>query len=105
MTVTGRLAYVGLGANLGDSRANVHAAAARVAGLPGVTACRLSSLYETAPWGKTDQPWFVNAVAELRVALAPGDLLETLLRIELDLGRVRQERWGPRTIDLDYLLD
>ena len=100
-----RLAYVGLGANLGDPAANVRVAAARLAALPGISACRLSGLYETAPWGKTDQPWFVNAAAELTVDLPPDDLLTALQAIEADLGRVRHERWGPRTIDLDYLLD
>jgi 2-amino-4-hydroxy-6-hydroxymethyldihydropteridine diphosphokinase len=97
-----RRVWIGLGGNLDGPVARVLAAADRLAGLGPL---RLSSLYETAPWGRADQPWFVNAVAELETALAPAALLAELQRIELELGRVRNERWGPRAIDLDYLLD
>ncbi|HEY3108591.1 MAG TPA: 2-amino-4-hydroxy-6-hydroxymethyldihydropteridine diphosphokinase [Chloroflexota bacterium] len=97
-----RRVWIGLGGNLDGPAARVLAAADRLAGLGPL---RLSSLYETAPWGRADQPWFVNAVAELETALAPAALLAELQRIELELGRVRNERWGPRAIDLDYLLD
>jgi 2-amino-4-hydroxy-6-hydroxymethyldihydropteridine diphosphokinase len=100
-----RRVWVGLGANLGDPAANVLEAARRLGGLPGVRRLGLSPLYDTAPWGVTDQPWFVNAVAELETDLAPGALLRSLLDIERPMGRVRRERWGPRVIDLDYLLD
>jgi 2-amino-4-hydroxy-6-hydroxymethyldihydropteridine diphosphokinase len=100
--MTTRRVWVGLGGNVDGPAARVLAAAGRLAALGQV---RLSSLYETAPWGKTDQPWFVNAVAELETALAPPALLAELQRIEVELGRVRNERWGPRAIDLDYLLD
>ena len=97
-----RRVWIGLGGNLDGPVARVLAAADRLAGLGPL---RLSSLYETAPWGRADQPWFVNAVAQLETALAPAALLAELQRIELELGRVRNERWGPRAIDLDYLLD
>lgn len=97
-----RLVWVSLGANLGDRTSNVLKGAQRLGALGPL---RLSSLYETAPWGKTDQPWFVNAVAELSTALAAADLHRHLQGIEEELGRVHNERWGPRTIDLDYLLD
>jgi 2-amino-4-hydroxy-6-hydroxymethyldihydropteridine diphosphokinase len=77
----------------------------RLAIAPEFLGGRCSSLYETAPWGKTDQPWFVNAVIEVETESAPRAVLDRLLAIETALGRERPERWGPRTIDLDYLLD
>jgi 2-amino-4-hydroxy-6-hydroxymethyldihydropteridine diphosphokinase len=94
----GVLAYVGLGSNLGDRRAMIAGALDRL------QPRRVSSIVETEPWGVTDQPRFLNAVAEIETELAPGALLDRLLDIERDLGRVRTERWGPRTIDLDLLL-
>jgi len=101
-------AFVGLGGNLGDVPRVVRGAAATLAALPGVTGLRLSSLYRTPAWGRTDQPDFVNAVAMLDTALAPMDLLDALLGIEQDFGRSRSEapgdQWGPRTLDLDLLL-
>ena len=103
--VSARRVWIGLGANLGDPAANVLEAARRLAALSGVLSLRLSPLYDTAPWGVTDQPWFVNAAAELETDLAPQALLGELLAIEAAMGRVRRERWGPRPIDLDYLLD
>jgi 2-amino-4-hydroxy-6-hydroxymethyldihydropteridine diphosphokinase len=93
------LAYIGLGANLGDREETIRTAAAALG------ARRLSAIRETAPWGVEDQPPFLNAVAELDTDLEPRALLERLLSIERDLGRVRDgRRWGPRTIDLDLLL-
>lgn len=65
---------------------------------------RASALYETAAWGKTDQPSFYNQALELETALTPKDLLELLLAIEKKLGRQRDEKFGPRTIDIDILL-
>jgi 2-amino-4-hydroxy-6-hydroxymethyldihydropteridine diphosphokinase len=93
------IAYVGLGANLGDREGTIRAA---VAQLPGVVA--VSHLRETDPVGLTDQPRFLNGVAELETELAPRELLDVLLAVERRLGRERRERWGPRTIDLDLLL-
>jgi len=93
------VAYVGLGANLGDREAAIRAAAAA---LP---ATRLSTIRETEPWGYADQPPFLNAVAEVETNLSPRALLERLLEVERSLGRRRDgPRWGPRTIDLDLLL-
>jgi 2-amino-4-hydroxy-6-hydroxymethyldihydropteridine diphosphokinase len=93
------LAYVGLGANLGDREAAIRAAAEAIG------ARRLSPIVETEPWGYEDQPRFLNAVAELETDLPPRRLLERLLEVERTLGRVRTgPRWGPRTIDLDLLL-
>ena len=100
-----RRVWVGVGANLGDPAANVREAIQRLSAAPEFASGRASSLYETAPWGKTDQPWFVNAVAELETDATPDQVLDRLLAIETEMGRVRHERWGPRVIDLDYLLD
>ena len=93
------MVYVGLGANLGDREATIRAA---VVALPGVVS--VSSLRETDPVGKTDQPKFLNGVAALDTSLSPRELLDLLLSIERELGRERRERWGPRVIDLDLLL-
>jgi 2-amino-4-hydroxy-6-hydroxymethyldihydropteridine diphosphokinase len=97
------IAYIGLGANLGDREGSLNAALERLADLGPV---RVSSFRETDPVGVTDQPRFVNAVAELEAAQGARELLERLLEIERELGRDRssEERWGPRTIDLDLLL-
>jgi 2-amino-4-hydroxy-6-hydroxymethyldihydropteridine diphosphokinase len=92
-------AYVGLGANLGDREASIRRAAELIG------ARRLSSVRETEPWGRTDQPAFLNAAAEVETVLAAPAFLAQLLAVERQLGRVRtDERWGPRTIDLDLLL-
>jgi len=91
-------AFIGLGSNLGDRQATLEAALRRLAPL------RVSRLVETEPWGRTDQPRFLNAVAELETGLEPEPLLDRLLEIEREFGRVRARRWGPRTLDLDLLL-
>lgn len=97
-------AYVGLGSNLGDRAANLAAALDRLAQAPSISLLRRSGLYETAPLGVLDQPWFLNAVVELEVALGPRGLLAALKEIERDLGRQPGRRWGERLIDLDLLL-
>lgn len=97
-------AYVALGANLGDPAATVLAAFAALANLPESRVSHGSSLYRTAPVGLTDQPEFVNAVAQLETTLAPEALLEALFDIEERFGRIRAEKNGPRTLDLDLLL-
>jgi 2-amino-4-hydroxy-6-hydroxymethyldihydropteridine diphosphokinase len=96
-------AYIGLGSNLGDREENLRRALARLAELGPV---RSSSFQETDPVGVTDQPRFLNAAAELETELAPRELLERLLAIERELGRdrKREQRWGPRLVDLDLLL-
>lgn len=94
-------AIVGLGSNLGESAEEVTRAFDLLEGVGRVTA--RSSLYRTAPWGKTDQPAFVNAVAIVETALAPRALLAALKAIERQRGRVPSERWGPRLLDLDLL--
>ena len=100
-----RLVWIGLGANLGDAEASLREAARRLAEPGHLADVRVSSLYQSAPWGKSDQPWFTNAVLEGRTARPPLELLRELLALEQRMGRERHERWGPRTIDLDYLLD
>lgn len=97
-------AYIGIGSNVGDRAATIAAAVERIGDLPRTRVIRLSSLIETEPVGVTDQPRFLNAAAELRTGLEPVELLDALLGIEDELGRVRRERWGPRTVDLDLLL-
>jgi 2-amino-4-hydroxy-6-hydroxymethyldihydropteridine diphosphokinase len=95
--------FLSLGSNLGDREANLERALA-VLEANGVAVVRRSALFETAPVGKTDQPAFYNLVIEVRTSLPPRALLERLQAIERALGRVRTERWGPRTVDVDILL-
>ncbi len=98
------LAYIGLGANLGDPRRQLQEALARLAALEEVEVLKVSRFYLTPPLGPPEQPWYVNAVAQVRTRLEPEELMRALRRLEEDLGRVRRERWGPRIIDLDLLL-
>ncbi len=95
-------AYIGLGSNLGDRTRVLRAAIDRLAHKVTVTAA--SSVYETAPWGRRDQPPFLNCCVAVDTSLAPRELLALLLGVETELGRTRGEPWGPRTIDLDLLL-
>lgn len=97
-------AYLGLGGNLGDPLAAMAAALMDLDEQDEIRVVAVSSVYRTPPWGKTDQPDFLNAVACLDTALRPGELLQRCLQAESQLKRVRQERWGPRTIDIDILL-
>ncbi len=98
-------AYVGVGANLGDARATV-ARALDDLGALSESPARISSLYRTEPLGLPDQPWSVNAVAELDTPLEPLELLRALRELERSAGRQRSKgtRWGPRELDLDLLL-
>ena len=96
--------YIALGSNLGDRRAHLDAALAALAVLPGTRLEAVSPLYETAPVGPPGQQDYLNAVARLSTTLEPVALLDALLAIEQARGRIRRERWGPRTLDLDLLL-
>lgn len=98
------LAYVGLGANLGDRRAALEGAVAELGRTPGVRVKRVSSFHETAPVGGPPQPDYLNGVVEVETDLDARALLDLLLAIERRFGRERRERWGPRTLDLDLLL-
>ena len=98
-------AYVGLGANIGDRAATLSRAVELLSAEDNVEVLVVSSFRETDPVGVVDQPPFLNGAAVLETALDPRELLDTLLRVERELGRVRDgTRWGPRTIDLDLLL-
>lgn len=99
-------AFIGLGGNVGDAPATLQSALAALAGLPQTRLLAASRLYRTAPVGGIAQADFSNAVAELETGLGAADLLQALLAIERAHGRDRQreQRWGPRTLDLDLLL-
>jgi len=98
-----QIAYIGLGGNLGDPRAAMALALRALEANEHSAVGKVSSIYRTPPWGKTDQPDFLNAAAEIRTTLSPRELLELCLATEKALKRVRTERWGPRTIDIDIL--
>ena len=95
--------FIALGSNLGDRAVWLQKAQEKLFGTPTVQLVAASAVYETEPVGKIDQPAFLNQVLEVRTTLAPDDLLSRLLQVERELGRVRNERWGPRNIDLDLL--
>ena len=97
-------AYVGLGANLGPREETIRRAVELLERTPGVDVVAVSELRETDPVGVVDQPRFLNGAAALETSLAARQLLDLLLDVERELGRVRVERWGPRVIDLDLLL-
>jgi 2-amino-4-hydroxy-6-hydroxymethyldihydropteridine diphosphokinase len=97
-------AFVGLGSNLGEREALIRQAVEALAALPETCMVKVSSLYDTEPAGEVEQPNFLNAACQIDTALTARQLLWNLLLIERRLGRVRQQRWGPRTIDLDLLL-
>lgn len=98
------LAYVALGANLGNPVVTVKAAIAALDSIADSARVATSSLYRTAPVGLHHQPDFINAVAALETRLAPAALLERLFAIEFQFGRQRSVRNAPRTLDLDLLL-
>jgi 2-amino-4-hydroxy-6-hydroxymethyldihydropteridine diphosphokinase len=98
-----QVAYLGIGSNLGDPAENCRKALERIAGCGSVRVLRKSSLYRTEPVGVADQPWFVNAAIEVRTSLEAHALFDLLQGIETEMGRVRLQKWGPRTIDLDIL--
>jgi len=98
-----RQAAIALGSNLGDSRATLEQSLAVLDQVPGVRLLRRSSWYRSAPVGPA-QPDYLNGAALLEVSLAAEELLDHLLATEDRFGRVRAERWGPRTLDLDLLL-
>jgi len=97
-------AYIGLGSNLGDREEALRAALREIDARGVGRVLAVSSFIETAPWGVTDQPSFLNAAALVETTLAPEELLAALKGIERDLGREPSRRWAERIIDLDILL-
>ena len=98
-------AYIGLGSNMGDRQENLRAAMRALSGaLPDIVVVGKSGVYGSAPVGMTDQPDFLNAVMAVETTLEARSLLSFLHQIEIDMGRQRITRWGPRTLDLDILM-
>jgi len=99
------LAYIGIGSNLGEPEQQIHQAVNALENIQNTTLAEISSLYFSRPMGPQDQPDYMNAVAALETTLTPLELLDALQHIENEAGRVRKdERWGPRVLDLDILL-
>jgi len=96
--------YIGLGSNVGDRLQNLQRALSCIKLLHNTTVKSVSSVYETLPFGKTEQSDFYNAVIKIETGYSPNELLKELKRIEKQIGRIERERWGPREIDLDILL-
>jgi 2-amino-4-hydroxy-6-hydroxymethyldihydropteridine diphosphokinase len=94
--------YLSIGSNLGKREDNLKEAIELITKQCG-SIQGISSIYQTAAWGKTDQPDFLNQVVEIKSQLSPKRLLEAILSIEEQLGRVRIEKWGARVIDIDIL--
>lgn len=99
----GERVFIAIGSNLGDREANCRSAIERLKYAPRVRVIKESSLKETEPWGRTDQPAFINAAVEIETDLPPKELLALLKDIEGRIGRKARERWGPREIDLDVI--
>lgn len=94
---------LGLGSNIGDRENNILRAIREIESTGNITIKRYSSLYSSEPVGPQDQPEFLNAVIEIDTNLSPNELLTYCLNIERLMGRIRNERWGPRNIDIDLL--
>jgi 2-amino-4-hydroxy-6-hydroxymethyldihydropteridine diphosphokinase len=97
------IVYIGIGSNLGDRHKNC-LRAVELLKQSGLSVTKQSSVHETAPWGGTEQPAFLNMAVEIETGLAPIELLGLLKKIEKDMGRQETVKWGPRIIDLDILL-
>jgi 2-amino-4-hydroxy-6-hydroxymethyldihydropteridine diphosphokinase len=99
-----RRAYLGIGSNLGDRVGRLQLAVDQLAAAPGVTVVAVSPVYETAPVGGPEQPDYLNAVVAVDTARSARELLELAHTVEAAAARVRDVRWGPRTLDVDVLL-
>jgi 2-amino-4-hydroxy-6-hydroxymethyldihydropteridine diphosphokinase len=104
MTNASTIAYLGLGSNLDDPEAQLQLALLAIGKLPGTQLLRMSRTYVSKPWGKLDQPDYLNMVAEIRTGLTPHRLLRGCKDIEHEQGRIETERWGPRQVDVDIRL-
>jgi 2-amino-4-hydroxy-6-hydroxymethyldihydropteridine diphosphokinase len=96
--------YIGLGSNIGDKAGNLLRAYGHIITLKGVQPLMLSRFYETVPVGGPSQPMFLNAALSVETTIPPHQLLEQFQHIEVNMGRIRTVKWGPRTIDIDILL-
>jgi len=96
--------YIGLGSNLNDPESQLKKAIISLEMVPSTTVVRTSSFYKSKPVGPQDQPDYINAVVELDTELSAQVLMDYLQGIENEQGRVREQKWGPRTLDLDILL-
>ncbi len=96
--------HLGLGSNVGDRLLMLRRAVTSLEGRDGVRVIRVSSVYETAPWGLIEQPDFYNIAVEIETTLAPLELLKAVKMVEKRLGRLPGVHWGPRTIDIDLIL-
>lgn len=96
-------AYLSLGSNMGDKRENLLEAIKRVGELENTEVVKSSTILETEPFGYIEQDNFLNACLEVKTLLTPQEFLSSILKIELDMGRVREIKWGPRVIDIDIL--
>lgn len=96
--------FLGLGSNVGDRENQLKEAIRLLDEQPGIKVVKVSSFYETEPVGYVNQPDFLNLCVEIQTELSPKAVLESGLAIEQQLHRVRKERWGPRTLDIDILL-
>ena len=103
MTAAAERAFIALGSNLGDREGHLAAARAALAALPRTRLVAASRVEETAPLGGMDQPRYLNQMVALETALEPRALLAACQAIERSRGRVRTERWGARTLDLDIV--
>jgi 2-amino-4-hydroxy-6-hydroxymethyldihydropteridine diphosphokinase len=96
--------FLGIGSNMGEREKFLNTAVAEMKRLPNTKIVWTSSVYETAPYGKKDQPKFLNAAVELETSLAPPELYTMVQEIESRVGIKAKERWGPREIDIDILM-
>ena len=97
------IAYIGIGSNLGTPGKNCIEAIEKISSTKDIKIISRSSFYQTEPIGEVQQDWFVNSAIKIKTNLSPTNLLSALLNIESSMGRTREEKWGPRLIDLDLL--
>lgn len=97
------ICYLGLGSNLGNKEENIKNAISRLSSDPDILLKTRSSMIETKPYGNIVQPDFINSVIEIETDIPAENLLSKCLTVENELGRKRNEKWGPRTIDIDIL--
>jgi 2-amino-4-hydroxy-6-hydroxymethyldihydropteridine diphosphokinase len=97
------LVYIGIGSNLGDKLANCGRAIEAIVADARNRLVQCSPFYHTEPVGEKKQDWFVNGVLAVETSMEPKEFMDFLLAVEKTMGRVREERWGPRVIDLDIL--